>query len=52
MRPAIFVALISLLSTGCIGFVSSPNAGYYRGGGIGLFVIIFVAAIIFGKKRR
>jgi hypothetical protein len=52
MRNLSTLALLTTTLTGCVGFVSGPNAGYYGGGGIGLFVVIFVAAILFGRRRR
>ena len=47
------LVMLTLLSTGCIGFAGGgSNYGYYGGGGVGLFAIIIVAAILFGRRKR
>ncbi len=36
---------------GCV-VVRTPHAGYYYGGGgLGLFMLIFVLALLFGRRR-
>jgi hypothetical protein len=46
------LVMLTLLSTGCIGFAGGSNYGYVGGGSVGLFAIIIVAALIFGKRKR
>jgi hypothetical protein len=46
------LVMLTLLSTGCIGFAGGSNYGYVGGGGVGLFVIIIIAAILFGRRKR
>ncbi len=49
----VMMTLLTFFSTGCFGIAGGgSNYGYYGGGGIGLFAIIIVAAILFGKRRR
>ena len=51
MRNLFALALLATTQTGCLAFTSGSNAGYYGGGGIGLFVIIVIAAVLFGRRR-
>ncbi len=49
----VMMTLLTFFSTGCFGMAGGgSNYGYYGGGGIGLFAIIIIAAILFGKRRR
>jgi hypothetical protein len=52
MAQLIAVALLATTLTGCFAYSSGSHWGYYGGGGIGLFIVIFVAAILFGRRRR
>jgi uncharacterized protein DUF3309 len=51
MAKLLPVALLAITLTGCFGYSSGSHWGYYGGGGIGLFVLIFAAAVLFGRRR-
>jgi hypothetical protein len=44
------LVLSAFMLTGCIGFTGSSGY-YYGGGGIGLFAVIIIAAVLFGRRR-
>jgi hypothetical protein len=52
MRNLSILVLLTATLSGCFVFGTSGNAGYYGGGGIGLFVVIVIAAILFGRRSR
>jgi hypothetical protein len=43
--------VLSSLLTGCFGVAGGRNSVFLGGGGIGLFLLIFVAALLFGKRH-
>ena len=53
MAKLSILALLTVTLSGCFGVGGYGNSGYYYGGGgIGLFCLIFVAALLFGRRRR
>ena len=55
MRLSAFLPVLAsvYLLGGCFGYANTNgNGAYYGGGGIGLFVVILVLALVFGKKKR
>ena len=54
MRPqlALPLSLSAFLLSGCFAVGTRGNGMYYGGGGISLFVIILVLALLFGRRRR
>ena len=52
MRPLLALSIsLGYFTTACFGYASRGNGVYYGGGGVGLFVIILVAALLLGRKH-
>ncbi len=51
-RTALLVVLVILLIGLLPSWGYSNNWGYYPSGGVGLFLIIILLALVFGRKRR
>jgi hypothetical protein len=51
MQKVPALVLSAFMLTGCIGFTTGSSGYYYGGGGIGLFAVIIIAAILFGRRR-